>query len=386
METQIWNKKFRYVFLLLFYLLLTGCKKNTSNDLIVFDVNMNVPVKTLDIEDVADIEYLVLDVTDDDYLFTTFASMSDSYVICRGARREFLFFSRTTGKPVSKISRYGNGPGEYTTPAVVVYSEEKDDFFMIDYPIGIKVYGRDGTFKRMFPHKANFYPSTPTALFDYDEDYLLLNGFSFSGDMKDTSFVLISKQDGFIEEIYIPYQEHVSLIIMQEGGGIPENNHAVRNNNDFLLTDYSSDTVYRFTPEHKLIPVLVRTPSIQKMDPKIILHSWLETRNYLFFSTTNLEVGLSKTGGFQVKGYLMEKRSGSFFRSNVQMADYKGKEIFVDPPVIVRTSNQHTGIIVLSALELQMAYEDNKLSGKLKEVTERLTKDDEYVFMILKFK
>ena len=113
---------------------------------------------------------------------------------------------------------------------------------MIDYPIGIKVYGRDGTFKRMFPHKANFYPSTPTALKDYDENYLLLNGFSFTGGMRDTSFVLISKQDGFIEEIYIPYKEHVSLIIMHGGGvgGIPESNHAVRNNNDFLLTDYSS--------------------------------------------------------------------------------------------------------------------------------------------------
>ena len=35
-----------------------SCKKNTSNDLMVFDVNGNYPVKTLYIEDVADIEYL----------------------------------------------------------------------------------------------------------------------------------------------------------------------------------------------------------------------------------------------------------------------------------------------------------------------------------------
>ena len=111
MEPQLWNKKFQIVFFLFLYLSLSGCNKNTSGDLIVFDVNGNFPVKTLDIEDVADIEYLVLDVTDDDYLFTTFVSMSENYLICKGQQREFLLFSRTTGKPVSKVSRYGNGPG-----------------------------------------------------------------------------------------------------------------------------------------------------------------------------------------------------------------------------------------------------------------------------------
>ena len=122
------------------------------------------------------------------------------------------------------------------------------------------------------------------------------------------------------------------------------------------------------------------------MDPKILLHSWLETRNYLFFSTTRLEVDLSKTSGFQAKGYLKEKHSGLFFQSNVQMRDYKGKELNIGPSIIARTSSQHTGIIVLRAIELHMANEDNKLSGKLKEVTERLAKDDEYVFIILNFK
>ena len=43
-------------------LLLLRCNKNKSNDLIEFDVTANFPVKTLDIEDVAEIEYLILDI------------------------------------------------------------------------------------------------------------------------------------------------------------------------------------------------------------------------------------------------------------------------------------------------------------------------------------
>ena len=68
------------------------------------------------------------------------------------------------------------------------------------------------------------------------------------------------------------------------------------------------------------------------------------------------------------------------------MFEYKGKELILGPSIINNTSDQRTGIIVLTALELQAANAENKLSGKLKEVTDRLTEDDEYVFMILKFK
>ena len=68
------------------------------------------------------------------------------------------------------------------------------------------------------------------------------------------------------------------------------------------------------------------------------------------------------------------------------MNEYKGKELILDPSVIHMTSNQKDGIIILNVAELQEANKENRLSGKLKTMTESLSKDDEYVFMILKFK
>ena len=87
-----------------------------------------------------------------------------------------------------------------------------------------------------------------------------------------------------------------------------------------------------------------------------------------------------------VKGYLMGKNFRKFFQANMQMRDFKGYEMILGPSVIYKTSRQQTGIIVWNAWKLQDANRENKLSGKLKEVTDRLTDDDEYVFMILNFK
>jgi hypothetical protein len=377
------------IFLLVFCLSLTGCKKNASSDLIVFDVNGKFPEKILNIQDVADVDYLVLDITDDDYLFSDYYSMTENFIICLGDRdkREFLFFCRKTGKPVSKISRRGQGPEEYSSPVIYVYSEPKDEFFLVDHP-SIKVYGRDGMFKRRLHYDGDLYQSGVNSLLDYDEDHLLFNCFSFRGNMKDSSFVLLSKQNGsIIDKICIPYEKRINFFIIRDGAGIIADSYpAVRNGNDFLLTEYSSDTVFCFTPERELIPVLVRTPPVQGMNPKILLHSWLETSKYLFFSTQKLDFDWNTLKMEPHTGYLMEKNSGTFFQTKVQLPDYQGKELVISPKVIERISSQQTGIIVLSALELHDAKKANKLSGKLKEVSNRLTEDDEFVFMILSFK
>ena len=121
---------FKSVFLLIIFLSLFCCKKSTSsNDLMVFDVNSNFPEKTFNIEDIADIEYLVLKISDDDYIFSSFDIMTDNYIICRG-EGGFKFFSAKTGKPVSIVSRRGNGPEEYIGCISSTYSETKDELFV----------------------------------------------------------------------------------------------------------------------------------------------------------------------------------------------------------------------------------------------------------------
>jgi hypothetical protein len=235
------------------------------------------------------------------------------------------------------------------------------------------------------------YPASPESLYDYDEDNLLLND-AFQGGVNNypTAFILMSKEDGrTTEEIRIPYEKKADLTSSPGSGSqvmLPAPSYAaVRNGSDFLLTDYSTDTVYRFTPERSLIPVLVRKPSIHSMETKTILHSWLETGGYLFFSTHRMEFDWKVLKGFPEKCYVMEKRSGRFFHVHVTMNDYQGKELILGPTVLSKTTDSQTGLILLTASELSEAAKAGKLSGKLREITEQLTEDDEYVLMILKF-
>lgn len=374
-----------------------GCVQEYTNlNKIVVDVSKHYPKKELMIESIADIDYLMLE-TEDEYLFSFILGISENFVIAGNhVENSFIFFSRETGKPVSKISRYGNGPEEYNLAAASVYSEEDDEFFILNYPSGINVYGRDGTYKRKLKFRERSYIGAPEAFYDYDSDNLLFyDGFQGSINNYPAAFVLLSKKDGSItKEIPIAYEKKVSLMFTRKTdgnalvGSMPDVYFAVRNGNDFLLTDYSTDTVYRFTENQELIPVLIRKPSIQTMEPKTILHSWLETDKYMFLSTNKLEIDWNDPSEFADKGLLVEKSSGDIYEAVVGMKDYTGKIITLGPSVLSRSlKNAHVGYIVLPASELLDAEINGRLKGRLKDMVRCFSgDDDEFVLMIMRFK
>ena len=347
------------------------------------------------VEDIAEIEYIAPE-TKDDYLFSYVLDISENFIIGGNhVENSFIFFSRETGKPVSKINRYGNGPEEYNLAAASVYSEKDDEFFILNYPSGINVYGRNGTYKRKLKFRERSYLGGPEAFYDYDSDNLLFYD-GFQGDINDypTAFVLLSKKDGSItKEIPIAYEKKVSLMFTQKTdgnalvGSMPDVYFAVLNGNDFLLTDYSTDTVYRFTQNQELIPVLIRKPSIQTMEPKTILHSWLETDKYLFLSTNKLEIDWNDPSEFDGKGLLVEKSSGDIYEAIVRMKDYKDKNLILGPGVLSRSlKDSQTGYIVLPAAELLEALANEKLSGKLKEIASTLNEESNPVIMLMKYR
>ena len=170
-------------------------------------------------------------------------------------------------------------------------------------------------------------------------------------------------------------------------GSMPDVYFAILNGNDFLLTDYSTDTVYRFTKNQELIPVLIRKPSIQTMEPKTILHSWLETDKYLFLSTNKLEIDWNDPSEFAGKSLLVEKSSGDIYEAVVRMKDYKDKNLILGPGVLSRSLKDfQTGYIVLPAAELLEALANEKLSGKLKEIASTLNEESNPVIMLMKYR
>ena len=364
------------------YFILNGCKAEKSNDntLIQFDVRDSYPEKSIRLEDVADIEYVQLEFNEE-FLFQRPPHTITSKKIISSYNGDILIFSRD-GKPLSKFNRMGNGPQDYPAINQLLYDETLDEFYVrAQNKIGI--YSASGDFKRAIPlpdgtwmrEVANFDSIT---FLHYD-----------SYDANPARFSFISKEDGHVvATVSMPKDKNINVFFSQVSGNIVNVLTApayrfVSYNDGYLLTDFSIDTVYYLSGTKELTPVLVRKPAIQSMDPVIYLNSFLEAGNYEFLSV----ITLKNENNQLPRTYLMrDKKSGSVYRQKITFNDYRGKLVTLSPETIANTQDSKSGMIVLSLLELQEANEENKLSGKLKELVENSDGEANDIYMLLHFK
>ena len=126
----------RTSFLLFLLLGITACTSKSSqqadSDLPVIDLEKEYPVKRIDIHEIADVEYIPLETTDESVLMNGWEkSISDKYIILadtgNGTYR-FLIFDRQ-GKYIRTIDRQGQGPGEYLNFTSFDVDFEKEEIY-----------------------------------------------------------------------------------------------------------------------------------------------------------------------------------------------------------------------------------------------------------------
>ena len=375
--------KTRFIlYLVLIATLSISCKNgNRSQDsLPCIDVSASYPEKEIRLEDLADIEYLQLEL-DDDFLFRRPPAIITSTKIIIGNDGDILIFSRD-GKPLSKFNRKGNGQGYYSNIRELIYDEVSDEFFVRSND-KIVVYSVTGDFKREISLHEETYRNE---IVNYDSGTLLLYD---DHDVYPASFSFISKEDGsVIETINMNKDKKIDVNLIQKVGTnisilTAPAYRMVRHNAGYLLTDYSLDTVYLFSHDKKLSPILVREPKIQTMDPIVYLNSFIEAGNYVFVSA----ITLKNEDNRLPRMYLMcDKQTGSVYKQKIIFNDYKGKFVALSPETIANTQDSKTGLIILDLVELQEANSANKIGGKLKELVENADEEGNSIYMLLHFK
>ena len=378
-----WIGKFTLLFM--FFIALFSCtgNKNLSDSIIRLDVSKSYPEKIVTLEDIADVKYVQMEFQED-YLFRGNPSyISSSTIIIKGGANsnDFLFFT-SEGKPKSKFNHHGQGPGEYLYTSSIVYDETEEKLFILSNN-KILVYSSDGEYNYSLPLPEN---TRISHMVDYDKESLLIYHESNS---YSKSFVRISKKDAsVIEEIDIPDRKEISLRVTIRSGEmvsiyIAPLSNIVKYNDGFLLTDHSSDTVIFYGRNNELNPVLVRTPPIFEMDPYVYINSYVEAGDYLFLQkvTVKLENERVKSDFLMINKY-----DQSVYKQKIFLKEFKDKEVNLSPEVIRTVDNSGIGFIRLSLDELRVAYDENKLSGKLKELVEASDEDSNDIFMILNFK
>lgn len=370
---------------LLYLLFASSCKSDRrEGDIVTIDVSKSYSEKEIDLNAIADIEYVIMD-DSDDYLYKGRPEyITENTILIEDLSTEdFLFFTRE-GVPKSRFNSKGGGPTEFSYYSSLLYDENRDELFIVDRD-RVFVYSSEGEFIRKFPLIEGSYVS---ATRDFDKESLIIYDISES---YDTDFLLISKEDGsVIDLINLPRIEKIQLYIMETKGEninitSGQTSNLVAHKDGFLLTNYSSDSVYLYNRNKETEPFVVRTPEIQNMNPIVYLNSLVETSQYQFMQITTVKKENNRLPSVSI---VRDKSDKKIYKQKVILSDLKGKELDITPACIYNMKNSEVGFFELDIDELQTANNENKLSGELKKITEyaERTNNSNNIYMFLHFK
>ncbi len=372
-------------------LVMTGCGGNTStNSLVTVDVTKSSysPKKELVLQDFMDVEYIPLETNDEFINQGNVQAVGKKYIIVANYRKDGdIFVYDRKGKAIRKINRKGQGGEEYISFYNVILDEENEELFINDFwARKIKVYDLEGNFKRSFMQKQEGDTQFYTDMFNYDKDNLIC----YDECNADIPFLLVSKRDGSItREIKVPYKEKKLFIqlLRYEGGtraaGPGAYSRIIPYNNNWILSESSSDTIYTLMPDYSLRPFIVRTPPLHTMNPEFHVVLRLISDRYYFMESVKNVYDFRKQEGFPRTYFVYDTKENDFFSYITYNGDYTSKkELYM----VMFTPINSKGELwaTLDAYELCKDYEDGKLKGKLKEVASKLGEDDNRVIMLVK--
>ncbi len=381
--------KFCMIFISSFLMIfLSACLENKqADDFVTIDVTANYPLKELILQDFMDVEYIPLETTDSILCSGSVWHVGENLILATNHASDgnIFLFDRKTGKSIRKINHKGQSGEEYTSALGFVLDEENDELYVSDtYARKIVVYDLEGNFKRRISWEDDYMFGE---IFNFDKEYLICLNIDNPTVRSTESFVLISKQNGhMIEKIQIPFKDKKSIIIRTpaDDSGMyyayaPSTSHPlIPYFNNYVLAEYSADTVYQYTPNGAMGPIIARTPSVQTLNPEVFLFPTLFTDRYYFVEA------VEKTMEFNATDIVYDKQENKLFRYKVYNGDYSYKqEAFLKSRPLnskIPTSQ------FLEAWELVEKYKEGKLKGKLKEIASNLEEDDNPVIMLIKHK
>lgn len=371
-----------------------GCNqsKPQSEGLIIVDVtNTDYPIKELILQDFMDVEYIALE-TNDDFINQGFVqSIGQKFIVVKNGINDgdIFIYRRKTGEAIRKINHKGQGAEEYVTISGIVLDEDKHEMFVTDNETRkMFVYNLDGKYKRSFKFQKN---AMYKKIYNFDKQNLICYNFSSSNDGQ--SFAIISKQDGSItQEIQIPFEEIKTIYIFLRDeandmtyGAAPYIYPIIPvPNNNWILVEPSSDTIYSYSTEYEMKPFLTRVPSIQSMNPEVFLLPSVVTDRYCFMEIVKKEYSFSTGKGFPSTFLMYDRQEKSIFRYTVNNADYSYKNIV--NMVLSPESSEVAFYHKIEPYGLVDSYKKGELKGKLKEIASKLDPEDNPVIMLIKHK
>ena len=388
-------KNVNTILAIILLVVMAGCgggrqSNNYMDDLITVDVTASYPKKELILQDFMDVEYIALETGGEFYCQGIVLAIGKKVILVKNRVDDGdIFIFDQNGKGLRKINRKGKNIGEeYAFVLGVALDEDNNEIYVNSHATRrIFVYDLYGKFRRTFPHKEG---AMYNKIYNYDKEHLICQQEFFptyDPENNRNSIFIVSKQDGSIKEVEIPFEKKISTVTMLQEGNMTYSN-APRNciltpfQSNWLLAEPSSDTVYQYLPDGNMYPFIARTPSVQSMTPEVFLYPGVLTDRYYFMQTVKKEYDFAKNIGFPRTDLMYDLLEKKIFRCTVYNGDYTSQRqvyMFRDP-----VNEEIAFWQNIEADQLFEDYEKGRLKGKLKEIAATLKEEDNPVIMLIK--
>ena len=354
-------------------------KQKVSDGLWTFDVTKEYPTKEIYIQDIADVDYIPLE-TNDSILWRgrEVLYLDDDYIV--GANRNNgVYFHDGKGKALNMFNKMGQGPKEYSDMYKVQYDKKSDEIYINDM-FKYYVYDKEGNFKRSFQGIEDKWYSRIEQFFILNEDELIQYNYN-------NHYTRVSRLTGeHLGDIKLGVADSTTTLRFKKNNMIFNTivSHFTKDKEGYIITSFPSDTTYLLTSNLQLKPIGVRIPPVSSQDVPVFLLPVKNTPRYYFMST------IKKEDSFPTKAYMMDKKTNQIYylKDYFKNKDYIGLKVHLDMfgPAVLADLPNNVCVQSLNITKLCEAYEEGKLSGKLKDIAANLKEDDNPVLMIIKFR
>lgn len=383
--------------LVLYMIYGSACSNQTSNhngSIPIVDLEKEYPKKDLLVSENAEIEYIRMETSDEillDGIAGLHLSVTNQYITTCNSREGRIFVFNREGKHLHNFNKKGNSGEEYVYPLVVRIDDKAKEIFVLDIRNKVMVYTLDGKFKRVLNLSDDI---ATNELWSYDDEWLLAyDNYNLDQNMPcaEQPFFFLSKKDGSVKRLGLTALDRSGNRVYSEQNGekfvfqIGFTN-IYKNGDEFILTELGGDTIYTLR-QGETKPLLVRTPGSKAKETRSIMSTLFKLGNYITISETPKDFKFT-TGGMKIEtndvSYNLKTGEGCI----LSLKD----DINFTEPTEIRHSNGWVEALKDHILwmpntdKLFKWKEEGKLKGKLAEMVENMTEDDNPILIIYKFR
>jgi len=368
----------------------------------IIDFSKQYPKKEIILQDIADLEYVPLETTDDVLLSDkdVFACISDKYILVYSPQRGDIFVFDRAGKIYAHFNHKGQSGREYIVITGVILDEINEEIFVCSQ--NIQIYSLRGEYKRTLNintvlNEKKVYDFDDNTLLVYDDilvdqpERLRAMGYKYNVN----PYSLISKKDGSlisILEINLPQRYSNRSYVPLENNMYTINilyyNYSINYGRDFVIADKSSDTLYLLSHDRELSPLLIRRPSVHTSEPRRIWYTVLTTHKFMLISNLTLTNNSGSKVG-RTPSYLYEFETGGINDVSILDAEIcndfnitRNWSPFNSPATFTKNMTAE----LIQAPTLINSLKKKRLKGNVEKLAMALDKEDNPVVRIIKFK